>query len=339
MIDEMLATMSNDMGIEQFSNESEESFIYRLCYSALGQWCLYTAQNSSDGILGTTKHNQTIVLKELLERFSELYPYISNKFTDTNNHQMSLPVFIRKVYEETGYLFTDESNRNRLVNFGRNIAIGNSVLFFGVPNTSYTVNGFGVYSNSSIYNVCTREFLIRDDLTCEEYLKSKFDELDFFDKEIDYSELEYFNPLSSNTPSMSWRKKPETDYTVARKAETGTYYRVMKTSNNLQFADEPVDQQSDNFTSYEYRRLYFALKLHYGNPLQAIITKYDEKYSKIRLGGHLPNREYYFLLLLSWPEKNAFDKSNFIIRNDFLNEVSAVLKNIGVVIIGGHTNA
>lgn len=54
MVDLLLA-MSADMGIIRHLNESEESFIYRLCYSALGQWCLHTALNSVDGVPGSTK--------------------------------------------------------------------------------------------------------------------------------------------------------------------------------------------------------------------------------------------------------------------------------------------
>ncbi len=338
MMNSLLTAMSSDMGINRYSGETEDSFVYRLCYSALGQWCLSIAQNSSGGVVGTTKHNQTIVLNDLMVRFSELFPSITDRFSNPSNQQTSFPVHIRRVYEETGYLVTDNNNNNRIVNYGRSIAFDNTSLFFGIPNVAYTVNGLGVFSNSTTYNVSAKEFLIRDDLSCEEYFKSRFDLTDFYDRDIDITELEFFTPRSYNVPSQSWGKQLETDLTLARKTELGPFYRVIRASDALQFADEPVEQQNDSFTSYEYRRLYFALKAHYGKPLKAIVTKYDEMYSKISVGGHLPNREYYFLLLLSWPETNAFDKVNFIIRNDLLKEVTARLTSIGIKIMGGHTN-
>lgn len=334
----LLTAMSSDMGINRYRGETEDSFVYRLCYSALGQWCLRIAQNSSDGVVGTTKHNQTIVLNDLMVRFSELFPSITDKFSNTSNQQTSFPVHIRRVYEETGYLVTDNNNHDRIANYGRSIAFGNTALFFGIPNAAYTVNGLGVFSNSTTYKVSAKEFLIRDDLTCEEYFKSRFDLIDFYDRDIDITELEFFNPHSYNVPSQSWGKQLEFDFTLSRKTELGPFYRVIRASDALQFADEPVEQQNDSFTSYEYRRLYFALKAHSGKPLKAIVTKYDEMYSKISIGGHLPNREYYFLLLLSWPEKNAFDKVNFIIRNDLLKEVTTTLTSIGIKIMGGHAN-
>lgn len=338
-MNELLTAMSTDMGIEPYQGESEDSFIYRLCYSALGQWCLRTAQNSSHGIIGTTKHNQTIVLNELMLRYSELFPTVANRFVDTSNRQLSFPVHIRRVYEETGFLLTDDNNRNRLANYGRSIPIGNTALFFGIPNTTYSVNGLGAFTNSTAYKVSAREFLIRDDLTWGEYFLSQFDIIDFYDRDINIDELEFFNPLSNNVPSQSWGRQIETDCSVARKSEQGPYYRVMRAADfSLQFADELVEPQNDSFTSYEFRRLYFALKAHYNNPLKATISKQDAEYSKIRVSGHLPNREYYYLLLLSWPVNNVFDKVNFLIRNRFIPEVTTALINIGIEVRGGNTN-
>jgi len=337
-MNDLLSRMSSDMRISRFRNESEGSFVYRLCYSALGQWCLSTAQCLSGDTNGTTKHSQTIVMNDLLAGFSKLFPFISDRFIDKSNQQASFPVHIRRVYEETGYLLTDDNNHNRLANFGRSIQIGSKALFFGLPNTPIIVNGLGVYTNPTEYLVSIKDFLIRDNLTCEEFFQSRFDPIDFYDRDINLTELEFFNPKSNNVPSQSWGKSLETDCTVARKLEMGPFYRVMKMSDALQFADEPIEQQNDSFLSYEYRRLYFALRSHYDKHLKATITKLDEMYSKIRIGGHLPNREYYLLLLMSWPQKNAFDKVNFIIPNDFLPEVIALLANIGIKIKGGQMN-
>jgi len=334
-MNDLLLTMASDMKIDRYRGETEESFVYRLCYSALGQWCLHTAMSSSGNITGTTKHNQTIVLNDLLIQFSELFPFISDKFINIKNQQANFPVHIRRVYEETGYLLTDSNNRNQIANYGRSIPIGNTALFFGIPNVTHGINGLGVFTCPTEYMVSAKEFLIRDELTYEEYFQSRFDPIDFYDRDIDLDELEFFNPRSNNVPSQSWGKRLETNFTLARKSETGPFYRVMREEATIQFADEHVEQQNDSFTSHEYRRLSFALKAHYKKPLKATIIKKDEGYSKIRLRGHLPNREYYYLLLLSWPENNAFDKVNFLIKNTLLQEATDVLVNIGIEINRG----
>lgn len=260
-MNKLLTAMSNDMGIVRYQGESMDSFIFRLCYSALGQWCLRTAQNSSDGIVGTTKDNQTIVLNELLLRYSELFPSVADKFIDDNNQQANLPVHMRRVYEETGYLLTDDNNRNRLTNFGRSIPIGDTSLFFGVPNIAFTMNGLGVFSSPTSYVSTTQEFLVRDTLTSEEYFQSRYDITDFYEKDIAIEELHFFNPLSTDVPSRSWSTILVTDCSVARKSEWGPYFRVIKESDkSLLYADEITEPQNDNLISYEYRRLYFALK-------------------------------------------------------------------------------
>ena len=338
-MNKFLTAMSRDMDINRYKGESDDSFIYRLCYSSLGKWCLRIAQNSSGGIMGTTKHNQTIVINELLQRYAELFPGIADRFINADNPQVNFSVHIRRVYEETGYLLTDKSNRNRLANFGRNIRVGKTSLFIGVPNKAHTVNGLGVFASSTTPSSSTREFLIRDGLTCEEYFQERYDITDFYERDIIADELQFFNPLSTSIPSRSWSAKMVKDCSIARKSELGPFYRVIQESDkSLLFADEVVEPQSDNLTSYEYRRLYFAIKAHYNNPLKAWIVKLDEEYSKIRIGGHLPNREYYYLLLLSWPFKHAFDKVNFLIRSDFIPEITDTLKNIGIVIKGGNAD-
>jgi len=339
-MNELLTAMSDDMGINRYKNESEDLFSFRICYSALGQWCLRISQNFSDGIIGTSKHNQTIIINELLQRYGKLFPSVVDKFIDARNPQMNFPVHIRRVYEETGYLLTDKSNRNQLANFGRSIPIGNTSLFIGIPAKGYAVNGLGVFSPLATFSYTTRDFLIRDKLSCEEYFESRYDITDFYEKDIATDELQFFNPLSANVPSQSWSTKMVTDCSVARKSELGPFYRVIQISDkSLLFADEIVEPQSDSLISYEYRRLFFALKAHYNNHIRAGIIEQDEEYSKIRIGGHLPNREYYFLLLLSWPVYHSFDKINFLIKNDFLSEVTAVLENIGVDVQGGRADA
>jgi hypothetical protein len=81
------------------------------------------------------------------------------------------------------------------------------------------------------------------------------------------------------------------------------------------------------------------LKRYYKNPLKVLVINKDDEYSKIKLSGHLPNREYYLMLLLSWPERSAYDKTNFIIKNALIKDISTILENIGLIIDGGRIYA
>lgn len=330
----LLTAMSQDLGITPYKNEKETDYNYRVCYSALGLWCLKTAQSSFNGIIGTSKRNQTVIIDELLSQYVKLFPFIADKFIDNNKATRKLSLQIRRIYEETGYLLTEENNRNSLANYGRTIMSGRSYLFFGIPYLIKELNGLGIYTDQSHYESNIFEILIRDMLSSEEYFSSRFDLCDFYEKDIDDSDLQFFNPLLNKSPSNSWGVQMLTDCTVARKIETNTYYRVMRQKNDIiLFVDEPIAQSSDDLVAYDFRRLYFALKAHYQHPLLAWIEKIDDNYSKLKLSGYLPNREYYYLLLSAWPLNGAFDKVNYIIKNDLINTVSKVLEHIGIVIV------
>jgi hypothetical protein len=328
---ELLISMAKDMGITPYNGEDPNSFTYRVIYSALGMWCLWTAKSSSFGKIGSTKQYQTLVLNELFQRYKDLYPSLSNKFVDSTNPQLKFSVHFRRVYEETGYLLTDENNRNRPSNFGRSIPIGTKSLYFGIPDSAYKVNGLGIFTDPTHYTSILREFLIRDSLSISNYVLGKYNYADFYERKFysDKSSFQFFNPLSNKAISQSWSYNMVTDFSVARN-EQKQYYRVIRERDGkILFADEN-HELSDSFTSYEYRRLYYALKAYYRNPSVAIIQNLDAEYIMLKLSGHLPNREYYFLLLLSWPVQNVFDKRIFVTKKEFVPEITSTLNNLGI---------
>ena len=132
-------------------------------------------------------------------------------------------------------------------------------------------------------------------------------------------------------PSSSWGKEVRTRRTVARTDAHNSLFRVIcESSGKLLYADEPFDIDKEKLTSFETRRLYIALKEQYGEPVIAQINQLDERYCEIRLTAHLPTREYYFLLLSTWPRRTAFDKIRFIANSSLLPTIEKVLNNIGV---------
>ena len=108
-------------------------------------------------------------------------------------------------------------------------------------------------------------------------------------------------------------------------------YRVIcEGDGKLLFADIPSPPEKDSLTSYETRRLLFALKEQYGEPAVAWFNKIDEKYYEIKLSAQLPTREYYFLLLCAWPKNDAFDRISYITTAETLQTIETVLHNIGI---------
>lgn len=324
----LLEAMASDMNICRYFNESDASFEYRLILSGLGQWCLRSAASPDDGI---TKHSQTLLLNSLQEKYVDLFPEIKTMFeTET----VPVAVFIRRVYEEIGYIFTDENNKNHIANLGKCIAIDNGTIYFGAFEPA-SISGLGVITKSQAPLLTDwRDVLIRDRLTWEQYITNQYDIVLFDNRDISIEELQFFDPLSRYSPSNSWGDRMTTDRTIARKTPNGPFYKVMRCGDELVFCEEPQNTSPDELISFEYRRLYFALKKAYENPLRARIKALDDEYSELFINGHLPNREYYLLLLCAWPYQQVFNKNRFVINNQAITLISDVLSNLAIEIMG-----
>ena len=327
-MNKLLEAMASDMNIQRYLRESETSFEYRVILSGLGQWCLRSAASPDEGV---TKHSQTLLLNSLQEKYMDLFTETKTMFeTET----FSVAVFIRRVYEEIGYLFSDENNKNHIANNGKCIAIDDGNIYFGNFEPA-SISGLGVITNHYAPLLTDwRNILIRDKLTWDQFIANQYDIVLFEDRDISVDEVQFFNPLSHNSPSSSWENRMTTDRTIARKTPNGPFYKVMQSNNGLIFCEEPQNVNADELISFEYRRLYFALKKAYENPLRAKIKALDDEYSELIIGGHLPNREYYLLLLCAWPYQQVFNKNKFIIKNQALALIKDVLSNLAIEIKG-----
>lgn len=328
-MNELIDIMSDDMNIHPYTNEPAEYFGYRVIYSALGLWCLTSALSEKEGKRGISKNAQSILLHDLSKKYVELCPMAKRFIFASRN--IDIAIFIRNIYEQTGYLLTLDNNYNVLNNSGETIKVSETdYLYFGLPATYYIVNGLGIHCRNGRHEVKLNDFLIRDSLTPEEYIKVKYDECDFNERDIDVAELEFFNPFYYGNISNSWHGYMKSNMTMARKSKMGPYYKtIRKEDGTLLFADDSSEDEIDALTGAEFRRIYIALRYHYDNPMQLLICPIDEAYSYIRILGQLPNREYFYLLMNAWPRYGFFDRNHFIIRNELTIQTAEVLGAIG----------
>lgn len=330
-MNDLWITMGRDMQISPYEGETETEYLCRLCFSGLGLWCLKSAQIPQ----GISKGAQTRLMSNIICEFQKQAVDLSQYFAMNESPHSQLPVLIRQVYEETGYLLTDKNNRNALAEYGRTVPVGTQNLFFGVPGSDFEMNGLGVFSQNGSYCSSIQELLIRDKFDVEEYFSACFDLCDFEKRDLDISEFEFFLPKKQAPPSNCWGRVCNVDCTMARQNATGPYYRVMRSSaSTVLFCSEDSDTSPESLLSRDYRRLYYTLKAHYGYPSVARIKALGSEYSLLILPGHLPNREYYFLLLTAWPKRTVFDRTQFVVKNEFLDDILLLLKKLGIQIKG-----
>lgn len=324
-MNELICAMIEDMEIPKCSVESETEYICRVIYSALGQWCLKSASGIKYGGKAISKHSQTGILNNLLNQYKEIFPFIDDYFAGRENPVVN----IRRLYEETGYLITDDNNHNYIANYGRTIRAGNKFLFFGEPFEN-EVNGLGVFDTKERECSDAKSFLIRDSLSCEEYINSCFDITDFEELSVSVDDFLYFNPHLDKPASMSWCKNCEDELRIAKDDNLHQFLLLQEYEGKMYYKDFSVNEDTSEFTSLEYRKLYFALKNQCNHSVKVWINKVDDTYSRVRLSSHLPNREYYLLMLMAWPIGNMFNKNEFLIKNEFIDFIIEVFENIGV---------
>ena len=316
--------MSEDMIIDPYLNEPESSFCYRIIYSALGRWCL-TLSYSEKGN-GVSKHYQTIRLNELLEEYIKLSS-VQDGFIDENT---SFPVFLRNLYEELGFFKKNESYIS-LRNDGRIVDVGGTKLLIGYSPKSQSL-GLGLIGETDNNAIYWKDYIGRDDIELNSFIDENYCIVRFSPREFDAEAFQFFNPIVNRAPSKSWEKELKIDRSIARKSELGPYYYVQRVDGEMLYSEELESQTNDSIDAFEYRRMYYGLRKYYNNPIRAVIKRLDDSYSELVMQAHLPNREYYLLLLLAWPKNNFNNKVIFIVRNKQLPAVKEILTNIGIEI-------
>lgn len=329
-MNKMLNIMADDLAIIRYFGESDGDFIYRVCYSALALWMLKLTLSSTEGQVGISKQAQTAIIEEMLLHYQKYFGLNTTYFSDVDYRMHSLSHHIRKVYEATGYLLSDERNYSIIANYGRTIYTDDGYLFFGIPESDYRMNGLGLYGSVAVNSVNLFDAMLRDTLSVEEYIASRYNLLDFEERDIEVQDLQFFNPTLSKPPSSSWNTKQITMESIARSSNKVMYRTLKVKENQILFADEPLEADNERLTAYEMRRLYCGLKAKYRAPIIAWFNELDSTYSQIRVSAQLPNREYYFMLLFAWPEQNAFNKTRFICNNKMLPTIEKMLGNIGI---------
>ena len=324
-MNKLIQRIAQDLNIAMFSGEAEQDFVNRVLYSALGVWCLNLAERK-----GATGYNanKTFLTREL-NKLSASYTQLLPQFAEFVG-EADIGLFIRTIYEELGVLVC-ENDVIQTAKYGRGIDVLDDVLYFGLPEHIVRADGLGIISDSSIYKADINEILIRDTISPTDLIQELFDPI-YFDKWDKDIALEFFDPLSKSHISSSWKRECKVKYTFAHNPDTNDYYRVI-CDENLQVQLYKLENSIENnqtLTGREYRRKYYALMYFYSSPFRVYVKQIDDEYSRISLYGKLPNRESFFLSLISWPLNSVQDTKEFIIRNDYLSMVNNLFNNLGI---------
>lgn len=324
-MNKLIQRIAQDLNIPMFSGEAEDDFINRILYSALGVWCLNLAERKGATGYNANKTFLTRELNKLSASYTQLFPQFAEFIGETD-----IGLFIRTIYEELGVLVC-ENDVIQTAKYGRGLDVLGDIMYFGLPERIVRVDGLGIISDSATYKADINEILIRDTIAPTDLIRELFDPI-YFDEWNKDTALEFFDPLSKSNISSSWKRECKVNYTFAKNPDTNDHYRVI-CDENLQVQLYKLDNSTENnktLTGCEYRRKYYALMYYYSSPFRVYVKQIDDEYSRIILCGKLPNRESFFLSLISWPINSVEDTKEFIIRNNYLSIVNNLFNNLGI---------
>lgn len=324
-MNKLILQIAQDLNIPMFLGETEEDYINRIFYSALGVWCLNLAERKGAMGYNANKTFLTRELNRLATSYKQLFPQFTNFIGETD-----IGLLIRTIYEELGVLYF-ENDVIQTAKYGRGLNVSDDVLYFGLPERIERVDGLGIISDSAAYKADSNEILIRDSIPPTKLIQELFDPI-YFDKWDKDIVLEFFDPLSKSNISSSWKRECKVRYTYARNPYTKEHYRVI-CDENYKVQLYVLDNSTDNnqmLTGCEYRRKYYALMCYYSSPFKVIARHIDDEYSCIKLYGKLPNREGLFLSLISWPIKSVENANEFVVRNKYLFLLNNLFNNLGI---------
>lgn len=325
-MNKLIQRIAADLNIPMFLGETEDDFINRILYSALGVWCLNLAERKGATGYNANKAFLTRELNKLSASYTQLFPQFANFVGETD-----IGLFIRTIYEELGVLVF-ENDVIQTAKYGRGLDILDDVLYFGLPEHIARVDGLGIISNSAIYKADINEILIKDSMSPTKLIQELFDPICFDEWDKD-TVLEFFDPLSKSNISSSWKPECRVKYTFAKNPDTNDHYRVI-CDENFQVQLYKLDNSTENnqaLTGCEYRRQYYALMHYYASPFKVYAKHIDDEYSRIKFYGKLPNRESFFLSFISWPIQSLESTTTqIIVRNKYLCMLNNLFNNLGI---------
>lgn len=98
------------------------------------------------------------------------------------------------------------------------------------------MNGLGLYCPSGMNSVDLFDAMLRDTLSVEQYISTKYTPLDFEERDIEVQDLQFFNPTLHKPPSSSWSDKQITPESIARSSNKSMYRTLIYKDSQIQTA-------------------------------------------------------------------------------------------------------
>ena len=291
----LLNEISNYFDLRRYADESEESFVNRLLYSAVGETLLVSTLKKSpqQPIEGVSKTYITLRNSKYLESLWMAFPSFKNYFGDTSASDVIKN--IRLYYELAGVL--------RPSDFGEFVELAPPLFSKIEPNLTYsrnnlnsklrTASGLGFYEKmrSQKYKyVSMAKLFDLNEIDAHEWTRKYIRKINWQNAgQLDLNTgVQFFNPNLSKSLSSCWNNEyPKNVEVTLYKKNDFDYGFAKKNDEKVLGAYIPsfyitASNPSDNMLGGEVRRFMYGLKSMHGNKAKALIER-RQNYTNIKL--------------------------------------------------------
>lgn len=319
-IDELFNTISSDLSIFKFADESEISFKNRLTYSAISKWILELfsdrdiekeayEKNSNDDYEKISKSHVTISALNILNSYKKIVTELNDYFINDNKFINCIEdIYIRLGYVKSGMFSFKLQDRT-----GK-IAIGDESLIIDANSKVNKVRGLGLWGKHSNLDIPLANYLLIN-TNADDYALNMISQLKYNIFEYEHGRCDiYDNQLHmwiEYSPNLARKFK----YSVV-KIDDGLDYKILKCIDDEIYAGslpEIYTKGKNDFYFYHdiWRIILGICSLNGCKAMCQLMIKED--YIKVKFQGFiLPLFEDALLRCIAWPLKNCLNVSEFI---------------------------
>lgn len=337
-----LKRICDSLKISRYEAETDQLFLSRLLYSALGMWCFtFAGQGEKEDEL-LTKGDLHRQLAKVLDTYTLSYPFIIGWFTRNNNFDAINS--IRDTLLRSGDLCEYGFGSKVCISEPTNLQYtGDRALFLGrvdIPKTgeaaglAWIINSEGqcdldlIFERFGIPSKSSSDFLKE----CLNY--AKWNELSNIDS------YEIFDYKRNAVFSACWAKHLPMEagivYLTRRQLSFGPFEYGLITQKEKRMYCYKLPEVYQNEQIRDTQRLLYALKSCYKENARATVEHY-EVVSIWHFWSKLPPAEENLLRYIGWPLQDIVNtKNEYVVRNEFAEIMQRIVNNLGIQLEENH---
>lgn len=340
--DNLINIMSNQLRIYKFKDESKESFINRLLFSAIGLWMIQSTLDKSyienHNRVGVSKSYLTRKISKLVDEYISMFPMFSIYLDELST--IEFVAKIREEYEKSGYIVPTGFDEFIIMSPKKIARVDDEYIIMrnhiGVANTKAI--GLGLFkklvSNNEIQDLI--QLLYIPKINAQEWTSNYIKRLRWGNASKLGDETWYFEAESKYNFYRCWTNKYPEKESIALYKTNDWDYGFAKIQDDkvigIKIPDWLIGQgnnESEKLFDNDVRRFMYGLKSLYNNNAKALLIKKTDHYY-LRLFNALPTREKTALQFLGWRSEKYMDGFNYIIPNETFGVVKTLLLNLSI---------